>query len=350
MRKLVFCFWLALVFPVAGTEIKFNFGDFSQDQPLTKDFSSALAGSGSPGQWKVVTDEMPSAFAPLSSNAPAMNHVSVLSQQDADPNDGRFPMLVYDKEEFGDFQLTTRFKIVGGAQEQMAGIVFRFQNTSNFYVMRISALGHNLRFYKFINGQFVDPTTVSSDISAGTWHTLTLQSQGNQINCWVDERLAMPLQTAMTLPPGKVGFWTMADSLTHYGPTTITYTPKVPMAQLMVQKMMEDQPRLLDLKIYTLDKVGMPRVIASKEATDLGLAGTASETGAITNGATFFGRGKGTVNVTMPLTDRNGDPIAAVRVQLKSFLGETRDNALIRARYVVQAMQSQILSSQDLSQ
>lgn len=350
MRNFLFCFWLALVFPAAGAEIKFNFGDLFQTQSLTNDFRSALAGGGRPGDWTIVMDDVPSALAPLSSNAPAMNRIPVLSQQDTDPTDNRFPMLIYDKENFKDFQIKTRFKILSGQQEQMAGIVFRYQNESNFYVIRVSALGHDLRFYKYINGQFVDPTTVAANISIGDWHTFTVQCEGDQINCWIDDHLAMPLQTTPTIPSGKVGFWTMSDSLTHYGDTSIIYKPVVPMAELLVQNMMEQQPRILDLRIYTLDKTGTPRVVASKESTEVGLEGTGAESGAITNGAVFFGRGRGTVAITMPLTDRNGDPIAAVRVQFKSFPGETRDNALMRARYVVQAMQSQVLSSKELLQ
>ena len=60
--------------------------------------------------------------------------------------------------------------------------------------------------------------------------------------------------------------------------------------------------------------------------------------------------GKGTVAVTMPLEDRNGDPIAAVRVQMDSFFGETQDTAILRARVIAQMMQAQIMSGQDLSQ
>ncbi len=104
MRKLVFCFWLALVLPVAGEEVKFNFGDFVQNQSLTNDFTSALAGGGSPGDWKVVTDEMPSAFTPFSSNAPVvMNHISVLAQTEPDATDERFPHPVLQQREFQRF-------------------------------------------------------------------------------------------------------------------------------------------------------------------------------------------------------------------------------------------------------
>jgi hypothetical protein len=351
MRELLVCLCISLALPAAGAEIKINFGDWAQGQSLTNDFVSALAGGGRPGDWKIVTDEMPSAFKPLlPSTAPTMNHISVLAQVDTDPTDSRFPMLVYDKETFKDFALTTRFKILSGVAEQMAGVVFHYENASNFYVIRVSALGHNLRFYKYIKGQFVDPQTVVANIGPGAWHTMSIQCQGNQIYCWLDGQMAMPLTTSMTFVTGKVGFWTMSDSLTHFGDTTITYNPEVPMAQLLVQNVMEQEPRILELRIYTLDKSGTPHVIASNASTELGKAGTEAEKGAINNGSIFFGRGHGTVAVTMPLTDRNGDPVAAVRVELKSFMGETRDTALTRARMIVSRMQSQVLSSQDLLQ
>lgn len=142
----------------------------------------------------------------------------------------------------------------------------------------------------------------------------------------------------------------MSDSLTHYGDTSIVYSPEVPMAQLLVQNIMEEEPRILDLRIYALNKSGMPRVIASNTATEMGKDGTDAEKSAINDGSIYYGRGRGTVAVTMPLTDRNGDPVAAVRVELKSFLGETRDTALTRARMIVSRMQAQVLTSQDLLQ
>jgi hypothetical protein len=162
--------------------------------------------------------------------------------------------------------------------------------------------------------------------------------------------MALPVQSSMTLVSGKVGFWTMADSVTHFGDTTITYKPEVPMAQSLVKNIMEEEPRILELRIYTLDKSGTPHIIASNTDGELGKAGTDAEKDTIKDGSIFFGKGRGTVAVTMPLTDRNGDPVAAVRVELKSFLGETRDTALTRARLIVSRMQAQVLSSQDLLQ
>jgi hypothetical protein len=90
-------------------------------------------------------------------------------------------MFIYDGEKFRDFKFTTRFKIVSGVAEQMAGVVFRFQNASNFYVVRGSALGKNVRFYKVVNGVRSDPIGPARDLAPGSWHQLAVQCEGTQI-------------------------------------------------------------------------------------------------------------------------------------------------------------------------
>ncbi len=146
---------------------------------MPTNFHSALAGGGQPGQWTILLDEAPSAFAPLTPQAPSVSHRAVLAQTSQDVTDEHFPLFVYDGETFKDFRLTTQFKIVSGIVEQMAGVVFRYQNASNFYVLRASALGHNVRFYKMVNGLRSDPIGPQLDITTGAWHALSVQCQGN---------------------------------------------------------------------------------------------------------------------------------------------------------------------------
>jgi hypothetical protein len=187
-------------------------------------------------------------------------------------------------------------------------------------------------------------------MATNVWHTLGIQCQGNQIICQLDEHLVMPPLTDNTFTAGKIGFWTKSDAVSCFGDTTIVYTPRVPMAQTLVQGLMQKYPRMLELRVYTLNDKGGPQIIASNHEKEIGLPGTDAEKGAITTGTVYFGRGKGTVAVTMPLTDRNGDSVAAVRVELKSFPGETQDSAVNRARAIVKEMQSQIVSGQELTQ
>ena len=350
MRKFLFSFWLALALPAAGAEIKINFGDYATGSMPTN-FHAALAGDGRPGEWKIIMAEVPPLLAPFSPQAPVVTRRAAVAQTSADRTDERFPMLIYDGgETFSDFNLTTRFKIAGGIAEQMAGVVFRYQNESNCYVIRASALGNNVRFYKVVNGIRSDPIGPEALISTNTWYTLAVQCQGNQITCWLDGKLVMPPLNDNSFAAGKIGFRTKSDAVGYFGDTTIIYTPRVPKAQGVVQGILKEQPRILGLRIYTLDDQGRSHVIASKLEKEIGQPGSDAEKAAITDGKVYFGRGKGTVAVTLPLRDRNGDPLAAVRVQLKSFLGETQDNALTRAMTIVKTIQAQVTSKEELMQ
>jgi hypothetical protein len=347
MRYLVFCLGLALSVSVFGAEIKIDFSNFKIGQ-TPGGFHSVLAGSGPPGQWKVVEDEVPSLLPAFGGKAPIVGRRAVLAQLSRDAGDDRFPMLIYDGEVFKDFKLTTRFKIVSGTAEQMAGIVFRFQNASNFYVVRASALGHNLRFYKMVNGQFADPFTLGTNIAVGIWHTLVVQCDGVRINCRLDDALDMPLQVPNTFAVGKIGFWTMSDSVSYFGDTTIDYTPRVPAAQTLVNNIMKQQSRIVTLRLYALDGQGRTHIIASSDAKENGQPGTDAEKIAITDGTVSFGKSPGIVAITLPFRDRNGDPMAAVRVRLKSFPGETQDHAVARATQILHDMQAQVTTTKDL--
>jgi hypothetical protein len=110
-------------------------------------------------------------------------------------------------------------------------------------------------------------------------------------------------------------------------------------------------PHLLDLKIYVAaNDPKAPRLLASKDEKDLGQSGGNEERGAIGQGAIFYGKAKGSVSVIMPLRDRNGESIAAALIKMKSFPGQTEQNALARAQPIVREMQDKVQTLQDLLQ
>lgn len=352
MRNFCLLLLTAIGFSAPGAEIKINFNSFSVGETPTN-FSSAVAGVGEPGKWEVVSDEAQSLFSPLMPQVkptPLVARRHVLAQRNVELNEDRFPIFIYNGETFKNFKLTTQFKIISGVAEQMAGVVFRYQNASNFYVFRASALGRNLRFYKVVDGRFVDPSPAfNMSVSTNVWHTLTVQCEGNRINCSLDDKVMPSIQTPNTFASGKVGFWTMSDSLTYFGDTMIDYTPVIPPAQTLVRDIMEKYPRILGLRIYMPDGKGQMRIIASADKSEIGQSGTDAEKNTLEKGAIYYGHDNGKVAVDMPLNDRNGDPLAVVRVELKSYsLAETQDMVLDRVRIIINAMQKRVLSKQDL--
>jgi len=54
------------------------------------------------------------------------------------------------------------------------------------------------------------------------------------------------------------------------------------------------------------------------------------------------------VTVVQPLRDRNGEPIAAVRLIMTSFPGQTQQSALQRALPIVKSIQARVRSLDEL--
>lgn len=347
MRIFPWIFGLVLTLSVSGAEIHFNFGAYPEGAAPTN-FLAVLAGGGSPGEWKIVTDDVPPLLAPFTDKALVVTRHGVLAQTGVDPTDEHFPMLVFTGERFRNFKFTTRFKIVSGVTEQMAGVVFRYQNSSNYYVVRASALGKNVRFYKVVDGVRSDPIGPDVDVTAGVWHSLGVQCEGNQITVSYDDKPVMPALGDNTFTEGLLGFRTKSDAVVYFTDGAVDYTPIVPNAQIIVNGIIEKQPRILGLRIYTAQPDGTTRVVASKDVAEIGKAGTDAEENALKDGTVSFVKEKGVVAMTLPLHDRNGEFIAAVRVRLKSFFGETQDNALVRGRLVVEQIQNQVMSDKDL--
>ena len=70
----------------------------------------------------------------------------------------------------------------------------------------------------------------------------------------------------------------------------------------------------------------------------------------IANGKQYYAKNKKVVTVTVPVRDRNGDPVAAIRISMKSFIGQTQANAFARAIPVLELVQQRVLYLKDFYQ
>jgi hypothetical protein len=349
MLSRIVALWLAFVGSVTAAELAFDFSAVPAKQ-IPPGFTNLVAGKGRPGEWRVIADAFPSALPSLNEKTPAMTQRSVLGQFSIEVTDEHFPILLYDRATFTDFTLTTRFKLVDGVVEQMAGIVFRLQDEKNFYVIRASGLGSNVRFYKMVAGLRSSPIGPDLPVPRGVWHELKIECQGNRIRAWLNGQEAIPSLTDTSFATGKIGFWTKSDAISYFTDTKIIYTPRESLAQILVRDTVARNPRLVGLKIYLFDERGEPHVAASKDPDEVGTVGGEAEKQAIAGGKISYGKGKTTVAVVQPLRDRNGEPIAAVRVTMKSFPGQTEQSALQRALPIVKAMQSRVRNLPDLKE
>jgi hypothetical protein len=343
--------WMLLLaaLPAFAAERKFDFS-VVREHELPPGFRSAVTGQGRPGDWRVLLDDVAPLLEPLTPNAPSVAKRAVLAQLAEDPTDEHFPLLILEEETFGDFTFTTQFKTVRGRKEQMAGIAFRIQNETNYYLVRASSLGNTFKFYKVVNGQRGELIGPQTPIPSGVWHQLSISCKGNEIRLLLNGKELIPPLTDHSFTSGKIGFWTKSDSVSYFADAKIVYTPRELPAQVIVREMMEKYPRLLGLKIFVAGQAPeQTRLIGSKDEKELGEPGGETEHAVIDQGGVFYGKGKQSVVVTMPLRDRNGDRVAALRVIMKSFPGQTEQNAVARAMPIAREMERRIAAIESLT-
>jgi hypothetical protein len=356
--------WLALAVlagRLSAAEQRFDFSNTPTNAP-PPGCVSTLSGQGKPGDWRVLLDEVPLdpnaltiALGELTNSVTAAAQrkalKSVIGQVARDTTDNHYPMLMLGSEQYGDFTFTTRFKIVAGDEEQIAGVAFRVQDESNYYVARANALSGTFYFYKVEKGQHPPPFGNKIKFQTGEWHELTVQCTGTEIHLKLDGQDAMPTLNDPTFSTGRIAFWTKSDSVVYYTDTMVSYTPKVSFAQQLVDDTLKKYPRLLGLQVFVATSApGGTRMIASADGKGIGEAGEAAEADVIQRGVNYYRKNREMVVVTMPLSDRNGDPAAAVRVILEPLPGQTEENARIRALPIIKTMQQRMTAVRSLTE
>lgn len=176
-------------------------------------FTCALTGQGRPGAWKIVED----ATAPTRPNA--------LGQVGEDATSYRLPVCVLDGVSATDVDLSVRFKPVRGAKDQAAGLVWRYRDEDNYYVVRANALESNVVLYKVEGGKRTDlkPRGAGlfaygkkANVAAGAWGMLRVIARGHLFEVYLGSEKLLEVEDSTFSGIGKVGLWTKADSVTYF--------------------------------------------------------------------------------------------------------------------------------------
>jgi hypothetical protein len=324
--------------------------DFANDtlNAAPSGFTNLVAAGGNPGDWRVIQSDAPSAFQNLSGQSNQRTAQRALSQVSRDATDERFPLLVYEGDVYADFTYTAQVKLVDGEKEQMAGLAFRIQDERNFYYVRASALGNTLYFFKVVGGVRSTPIGTRIDIPKGVWHELAVECRGNQIRVLFNGREAIPTMSDKSFMFGKVGFITKSDTVAHFANARLNYTPREILAQTVLREV-QKRHKLEDVLVFSQPaRQGEVRVIASHKPEDLGKPATDLERSVLDKGKVFQSKIGKSITMTLPLHDANGDIIAAVRIVMKSFPGETEKTALGRAVPIIRSMENHVRTHDEL--
>ena len=165
----------------------------------------AMTNRGRAPQWEVRDDR----------TAPTRPHV--LAQVSADPVENRYPLAIWDGQSLRDGEISVRLKPVSGRETRAGGIVWRYRDENNYYLVRANALDKKVQVFKVEHGSRIPLMAgVTHDFPQNEWSTLKVTVKGNRFQIYMDHRRVMQGQDGTFTGSGKVGLWTAADSVTYF--------------------------------------------------------------------------------------------------------------------------------------
>jgi hypothetical protein len=216
IRLLILWSTCSTVPAVAGAQVLDFEKDVSAKGP--SGFSVEQTGAGSAPRWIVEKDP----------TAPSGSHVLV--QRSADDTSSRFPLAVYQETLFADGTVAVKFKTISGKVDQAAGIIWRYRDRDNYYLVRANALEGNVVLYKVERGKRFDlkPTDAGhfaygkkAVVKTGSWHELRVGVKGDLFRVSLDGSHLFDVRDTTFVDRGKVGLWTKADSVTSFDDLSI---------------------------------------------------------------------------------------------------------------------------------
>jgi hypothetical protein len=194
---------------------------FEAEKPgtLPRGWSVAMTHDGGAPRWEIMRDE----------SAPSPPHV--LAQLSQDRTAGRFPLAIWDRIAILDGSVSVAFKTVDGEIDQAAGIVWRYQDPNNYYIVRANALENNVVLYKVQNSVRLSiapkglPSRsygVKHDIPRGQWNTLRIDFHSGLFVAFFNSEKLFETEDQTFAKPGKTGLWTKADSVTYFDEFTVS--------------------------------------------------------------------------------------------------------------------------------
>ena len=180
---------------------------------LPPGWTMAVTHQGARPRWEIVSDES----APSKPN--------VLGQLSSEPARAQFPLAVFERASFENGEIEVKFKPISGEVDRAAGVVWRYRDENNYYIVRANALEDNVVLYKVEEGKRTSLAPkgtaagtygVDCEVPAGSWSALKVVVEGPRFTVFFDGEKLFEVEDGTFTGAGRVGLWTKTDSVTYF--------------------------------------------------------------------------------------------------------------------------------------
>ncbi|HUQ08789.1 MAG TPA: hypothetical protein VM146_00640 [Steroidobacteraceae bacterium] len=174
---------------------------------LPEGWVTGITGSGQ-ARWSVVRD----------TSAASGSYVLLQS------GEATFCWAVDTRARLQDGYVESRIKPESGKEDQAGGLVFRFLDANNYYVVRMNALEGNVVLYKTVDGKRTPLQVrgrmigygVDTQVPSGRWNRLRVDFRGSVFRVSFNGEHLFEVEDKVLARSGAVGVWTKADSVTRF--------------------------------------------------------------------------------------------------------------------------------------
>lgn len=133
-----------------------------------------------------------------------------------------YPMTVLtDPTEYSDFTLEASFKSAGGRFDCSGGIIFRYVDKNNFYVLSAGCPSDYFQLSRISGGKLevLKQSVVPTD--KDTWYKIKVIAQGGHFMCYDDNKMIYDFDDSK-IAKGRIGLWASDDSQARFDNVTLT--------------------------------------------------------------------------------------------------------------------------------
>ena len=136
-----------------------------------------------------------------------------------------YPVAIQtDPTEYSDFTLEAQFKSAGGRFDCSGGLIFRYVDDKNFYLLSAGCPSDYFALSRMTNGQLVGLKQSVVPTDKDTWYRLKVTMQGGHFMCYDNDKMIFDFDENK-IAKGKIGLWARDDSQAQFDDVKITIIP-----------------------------------------------------------------------------------------------------------------------------
>ncbi len=163
---------------------------------------------GGVSKWQVLKDQNTNVLAQISNENPGSH----------------FNLVINNEIEVTNIDLSVKVRAVGGRKDQGGGLIWRYKDPQNYYVLRANPLENNVVLYKVEEGIRTNLLVLGKSSTYGVdvptlgngWHTLRVTVKEELFTVYLDDKELFKVHDDTLEYSGRVGLWTKSDAVSYF--------------------------------------------------------------------------------------------------------------------------------------